>query len=128
MEVFYFYTVQSFITRKSKLSTFCKHDDGNDGSSSTDGLKVLPWLQLGALQRLCRTRCFQSLLLVRLSSGMQFVLDQILAAGAEGVIERGGEASNIIGNVWKDFRRCLVIITDLYESGKKTNLNTSRFV
>lgn len=89
---------------------------------STDALRGLPWLQLGAVQRLCRTWRFQSLVLVRFSRGMQFVLDQVLAAGAEGVIERGGEASNVIGNIGKDLRRRLVVITDLYESGK-ANLN-----
>lgn len=59
--------------------------------------------------------CIQGLVLagLLLGGGLQSVPGQVLAAGAEGVVERGGEAGNICGDVGKNLWRCLVIITDL---------------
>lgn len=45
----------------------------------------------------------------------QSVPGQVLAAGAEGVVERGGQAGDICGDVGKDLRRRLVKVTDLKE-------------
>lgn len=48
-----------------------------------------------------------------LGGGLQSVLGQVLAAGAEDVVENRGEAGNICGDVGKNLWRCLVIVTDL---------------
>lgn len=51
---------------------------------------------------------------------MQSVLGQVLLTGAEGVVERGGEAGDVCGDVGKDLWRRLVVITDL-EGGASDN-------
>lgn len=44
---------------------------------------------------------------------LQPVLSQVLATGAKVVVERGGEASDVSGDVGKDLWRRLVIVADL---------------
>lgn len=48
-----------------------------------------------------------------LGGRLQSVLGQVFAAGAEGMVEGGGEAGNICGYVRKHLWRRLVIVTDL---------------
>lgn len=47
-----------------------------------------------------------------LRANLESVSAQVLAAGAEVVIKRGGETCNICGDVRKDLWRRLVIVTD----------------
>lgn len=48
-----------------------------------------------------------------LREGLQPVLGQVLAAGAEGVVEGGREAGDVGGDVGKDLWRRLVVVADL---------------
>lgn len=61
------------------------------------------------------TVCVRVLVLawLLLGEGLQSVLGQVLAAGAERVVETGREASDIRGDVRNDLWRRLVIVTDL---------------
>lgn len=59
------------------------------------------------------TVCIRVLVSFVLGCQLHSVLSQVLAAGAEGVVERGGEAGNICGDVGKNLWRRLVVVTDL---------------
>lgn len=60
------------------------------------------------------TLCACGLVLVGLllGEGQQPALCQVLAAGAERVVEGGREAGNVCGDVGKNLWRCLVVVTD----------------
>lgn len=81
-------------------------------------------LQLGAVEGFRQavsstvtggTVCVRVLVLagLLLREGLQSVLGQVLAAGAECVVETRREAGDICGDVRNDLWRCLVIVTDL---------------
>ena len=90
-------------------------------------------LQLGAAEGRWQSDCFittggavcaRGLVLasLHLRGRLQSVPGQVLAAGAEVVVERGGEAGDICGDVGKNLWRCLIIVTNL-EKDPNNNVN-----
>lgn len=89
------------------------------GGSDTSEQRLQPGVVEGLRQSIgflvaAGTLCARCLTLssLLLAAGLQLVLGQVLAAGAEGVVEGGGEAGDVRGDVGEDLWRRLVIVTD----------------